>query len=87
MMGLGFPWGTLTVNILGSFMVGICMVLFAGKASGAEIWRLGLVVGILGGFTTFSAFSSDVLNLLQAPTTKRSTFFGSGKNEKHQKPF
>ena len=65
-MGLAFPWGTLSVNVLGSFIVGVCMVLIAGKAAGAEIWRLGLVVGVLGGFTTFSAFSSDALNLLQA---------------------
>jgi len=65
-MGLAFPWGTLSVNVLGSFIVGVCMVLIAGKPAGAEIWRLGLVVGVLGGFTTFSAFSSDALNLLQA---------------------
>ena len=65
-MGLAFPWGTLSVNVLGSFIVGVCMVLIAGKVPGAEIWRLGLVVGILGGFTTFSAFSSDTLDLLQA---------------------
>ena len=65
-MGFAFPWGTLTVNILGSFLVGISMVLVAGKAPGAEVWRLGLVVGVLGGFTTFSAFSSDTLSLLEA---------------------
>ena len=42
------------------------MVVIPGKAAGAEIWRLGFVVGVLGGFTTFSAFSSDALNLLHA---------------------
>ena len=65
-MGIAFPWGTLTVNILGSFLVGISMVLIAGKTPGAEVWRLGLVVGVLSGFTTFSAFSSDTLSLLEA---------------------
>ena len=65
-MGFAFPWGTLTVNILGSFLVGISMVLIAGKTPGAEVWRLGLVVGVLSGFTTFSAFSSDTLSLLEA---------------------
>ena len=76
-MGLAFPWGTLTVNILGSFIVGVCMVLIAGKAAGTEIWRLGLVVGILGGFTTFSAFSSEVLNLLQTEQWFRAIIFMS----------
>ncbi|HAU40410.1 MAG TPA: fluoride efflux transporter CrcB, partial [Gammaproteobacteria bacterium] len=65
-MGSTFPWSTLTVNLIGSFLVGVCMVLIAGKASGAELWRLGLMVGLLGGFTTFSAFSSDTLGLLEA---------------------
>ena len=65
-MGSAFPWSTLTVNLIGSFLVGVCMVLIAGKASGGELWRLGLMVGLLGGFTTFSAFSSDTLGLLEA---------------------
>ena len=65
-MGSAFPWSTLTVNFIGSFLVGVCMVLIAGKASGGELWRLGLMVGLLGGFTTFSAFSSDTLGLLEA---------------------
>tara|TARA_Y100001934_G_scaffold121816_1_gene148885 strand:- start:42 stop:422 length:381 start_codon:yes stop_codon:yes gene_type:complete len=65
-MGLSFPWGTITVNLLGSFLVGVGMVLIAGKTAGAELWRLGLMVGLLGGFTTFSAFSSDTLSLLEA---------------------
>ena len=65
-MGSAFPWSSLTVNLVGSFLVGVCMVLIAGKASGGELWRLGLMVGLLGGFTTFSAFSSDTLGLLEA---------------------
>lgn len=65
-MGSAFPWSTLTVNLVGSFLVGVCMVLIAGKTSGGELWRLGLMVGLLGGFTTFSAFSSDTLGLLEA---------------------
>ena len=65
-MGSAFPWSTLTVNLIGSFLVGVCMVLIAGEASGGELWRLGLMVGLLGGFTTFSAFSSDTLGLLEA---------------------
>ena len=71
-MGLSFPWGTVTVNLLGSFLVGVCMVLIAGKTAGAELWRLGLMVGLLGGFTTFSAFSllTLVYTLLTAHSFK-----------------
>ena len=65
-MGSTFPWSTLTVGLTGSVGGGVCVGLIAGKASGAELWRLGLMVGLLGGFTTFSAFSSDTLGLLEA---------------------
>jgi fluoride exporter len=61
--GTGFPWGTLTVNILGSFIMGALAGWLAFKAG--EGWsqplRLFLTTGILGGFTTFSAFSLDAV--------------------------
>jgi fluoride exporter len=61
--GTGFPWGTLTVNILGSFIMGALAGWLAFKAG--EVWsqplRLFLTTGILGGFTTFSAFSLDAV--------------------------
>lgn len=63
-LGPGFPWGTLTVNLAG----GLAMGLLAGwlvRAGGTEGSRLLLGVGILGGFTTFSAFSLEVGNMLQ----------------------
>jgi CrcB protein len=62
-LGIGFPWGTLTVNSLGGLAVGlIAGVVALHPAAGA--WRLFLVTGILGGFTTFSAFSLDAIALL-----------------------
>ncbi|MBF9234213.1 fluoride efflux transporter CrcB [Microvirga alba] len=61
--GIAFPWGTLTVNILGSFIMGVIVGWLAFKAG--EGWsqhlRLFLTTGILGGFTTFSAFSLDAV--------------------------
>lgn len=56
-MGPGFPWGTLTVNVVGSFLMGLVFVLLAEK----DVMRFApfLMTGILGGFTTFSAFSLD----------------------------
>lgn len=61
----GFPYGTLTVNILGSFLMGMLVGILARFVDGGEALRLLLAVGFLGGFTTFSAFSLDVLTLLE----------------------
>ncbi|MEE2667329.1 MAG: fluoride efflux transporter CrcB [Pseudomonadota bacterium] len=57
-----FPWGTLFVNITGSFLMGI--VFFISKDFLSEEFKLFLSVGLLGGYTTFSAFSLDVINML-----------------------
>ena len=57
--GYGFPWGTLTVNVLGCFLMGILIELLALKYSASNEVRIFLATGILGGFTTFSAFSLD----------------------------
>jgi CrcB protein len=63
--GAGFPWGTLTVNVVGSFLMGALAAYFALRAG--EGWnqhlRLLLTTGVLGGFTTFSAFSLDAVLL------------------------
>lgn len=59
-MGIGaFPWATLTVNVAGSFAMGLLAGWLARDPAGSESWRLLLGVGVLGGFTTFSAFSLD----------------------------
>jgi CrcB protein len=60
MLGLAFPWGTLTVNIVGSFLMGVFIELLAVKLQGGNELRLFVATGLLGGFTTFSAFSLDV---------------------------
>ncbi len=64
-MGHGFPWGTLTVNIAGSLFMGILIELMALKLNVSQDFRAFLTVGILGGFTTFSAFSLDVAVLVE----------------------
>ena len=63
--GTAFPWGTLTVNIVGSFVMGALAVWLAFKAEHgwSQPLRLFLTTGVLGGFTTFSAFSLDAVLL------------------------
>ena len=63
--GSAFPWGTFVVNIAGSFVIGILSALIIQRVIISEHWRLFWVMGICGGFTTFSAFSSESLQLLQ----------------------
>lgn len=58
-----FPIGTLTINVLGSFLIGMLFFLFNDSAW-QEMYRAFVVVGVLGGFTTFSAFSLETLGLL-----------------------
>jgi fluoride exporter len=60
----GFPSGTLTVNILGCLLIGIVYG-FADKGQLSTDWRLFLATGILGGFTTFSAFSYETFDLMR----------------------
>ena len=60
-----FPWGIFTVNVLGSLAMGILVALFARKWPDGENMRLALTTGLLGGFTTFSAFSYDVVALME----------------------
>lgn len=61
---LTFPLGTLAVNIIGCFFIGLIVGLIDKESIGSE-WRFFLITGLLGGFTTFSAFSMESVNLLR----------------------
>ncbi len=71
LFGTSFPWGTLAINVFGSFLMGVIAAWFAFRAgSGAtQHLRLFLTTGILGGFTTFSAFSLDTALLWERGAT------------------
>ncbi len=62
--GPGWPWGTLAVNLVGGLLMGV-LVGWLARQGGSEATRLLLGVGLLGGFTTFSAFSLDVVVMVQ----------------------
>ena len=63
--GTEFPWGTILINVTGSFLVGILFALVIEKALGPSWLRVGLTLGLLGGFTTFSAFSLQTFRLIE----------------------
>jgi CrcB protein len=64
-LGAGFPWWTLFVNVTGSLLMGILVESFALKLQGSQELRTFLATGVLGGYTTFSAFSMDFAHLMQ----------------------
>jgi fluoride exporter len=76
LLGRGFPWGTLAVNVAGCFLMGLVMewildleshkVLTADVQGRLAFWRQGVAIGFLGGLTTFSSFGADTLRELEA---------------------
>jgi CrcB protein len=63
--GARFPLGTVVINITGSFLIGLLMTLLTERLSPNPNWRLLLVVGFLGGYTTFSSFEWETLGLVR----------------------
>lgn len=75
LLGMSFPWGTMVVNLVGSFAIGFLIELIARRFSASMELRLLLVVGVLGGFTTFSSFTLDALTLMERGTTGWAAFY------------
>ena len=75
LFGPDFPYGTLAVNLIGGLLMGALVGVLARGANGGETWRLLLGVGVLGGFTTFSAFSLDTVTMLQRGDLSLAAFY------------
>jgi fluoride exporter len=77
------PWGTLAANLIGGYLIGVCVATFQSLPQIDPVWRLLLVTGFLGALTTFSTFSAEVIGMLQheryalALVTASLHFFGS----------
>jgi fluoride exporter len=65
LLGKGFPYGTMLVNVIGSFIIGAVYVYMVERGELSEDWRAFLVIGLLGAFTTFSTFSFETINLIE----------------------
>jgi CrcB protein len=65
LLGRGFPYGTLFVNVAGSLLIGVLSVVMFERFDTAPEWRAAVLVGVLGSFTTFSTFSIETLTLLE----------------------
>lgn len=62
--GTVLPWGTLAANLIGGYLIGICVAVFQAMPQLDPAWRLALVTGFLGALTTFSSFSAEVVAML-----------------------
>ena len=63
--GAWLPWGTLAANLIGGYLVGVCVAVFNNLPELDPVWRLALVTGFLGALTTFSSFSAEVVGMIQ----------------------
>ena len=63
--GSVLPWGTLAANLIGGYLIGLCVAVFQALPQIDPVWRLALITGFLGALTTFSSFSSEVVAMLQ----------------------
>ena len=64
--GSAMPWGTLAANLMGGYLIGVCIAAFQSMPELDPVWRLLLITGFLGGLTTFSSFSAEVVEFLLA---------------------
>ena len=77
-LGTAFPWGTFIINISGSLVMGLIAGYLAFKGGASQPWRLFVMTGILGGYTTFSAFSLDAALLYERGEIAAALFYVLG---------
>jgi CrcB protein len=76
--GTAYPYGTGIINVSGSFLIGVVMVIALAKFGHSDVFRLFFVTGVLGGFTTFSSFSYEMLTLIENDRWPAALLYASG---------
>jgi CrcB protein len=79
-VGNTFPWHTLLINVSGSLAIGILLVLLTERLVADPMWRLLLVVGFLGGYTTFSSYTYEAIALVEAGEWQSAAWYVVGSN-------
>lgn len=78
--GTDFPFGTLLINVSGCFAIGVVLSFFGERVGISPLWRLFFATGFLGGYTTFSAYSWEVLSLAEQTAWLRAGVYVVGSN-------
>lgn len=78
LLGTSFPYGTLIVNVVGSLLVGIIFAVLVERELFSPVWRSALIIGFLGAFTTFSAFSLQTVALIEEGRFAAALIYVSG---------
>lgn len=78
LVGTRFPYGTLLVNVAGSFLIGLFMALFAARGQLDSRARLAITIGFLGGFTTYSSFALETISLIERRSTGLAALYVGG---------
>lgn len=79
-LGSAFPYSTLLINVTGSFVIGVLLILLTERYVADPAWRLFLVVGFLGGYTTFSSYTFEALTLMEQAEWLLAAWYVIGSN-------
>ena len=78
--GSAFPWGTLLINVTGAFLIGIIAEMLLLRQDDPPAWRLFLIVGVLGGYTTFSSYALEIVALMRSDQMMRAMAYVLASN-------
>lgn len=79
-MGPSYPWGTFLINLAGAFLIGVVLTIIMDRAVVDPFWRQVIVIGFLGGFTTFSSYTFEAIALAQRGDWGAAGFYVLGSN-------